>query len=108
MLEKASRRFAQIPIAETAKVRRRSIGLIAPEPDELGRVAGLEFETGTDDLDSYRAAGVRFFDGRDYVLVRYETGPAGTLVMASQEDQTPVEVIERELTGREGLRAAQS
>ncbi|MGH9125385.1 MAG: hypothetical protein ACRDZ8_11770 [Acidimicrobiales bacterium] len=99
MLNVVGRPFQQVPLAATAKVRRRSIGLIAPEPDELGRLAGLEFETGTDDLDTYRAAGVRFVDGRDYVLVRYVTGPAGTLVMASPEDQTPVEVIEQELTG---------
>jgi len=100
MLNVAGRPFRQIPVDETARVRRRSIGLIAPEPDELRRLAGLEFETGIDDLDAYRAAGIQFVDGRDYVLVRYATGPAGTLVMASPDDETPIEAVERELTGR--------
>ena len=57
----------------------RSAAVFSITPDELIARTGLPFESGVDDLDDYRAAGLELPSGRRVELLWYEHAPVAGL-----------------------------
>ncbi|HEU0052971.1 MAG TPA: hypothetical protein VFQ39_07325 [Longimicrobium sp.] len=65
----------------------KPIAVLRGGPEELEHAYGLRFTPGKDDLDAFRAAGIRLASGRPVLLLRYQNSrESGTTLSIDRED----------------------
>ena len=71
----------------------RAAATFSVAPETVTERTGIAFESGVDDLDYFRAAGVELPSGRRVVLVWYERSPVQGLVLEVDAKDDPAAAL---------------